>query len=68
MKLHMISDRFVILKLVRRDLIPTLPLPRRVIDYLSTPHYYSEQLVVEEELAPSPDDVDVFPFVLPGLS
>jgi hypothetical protein len=24
--------------------------------------------VVEEELAPSPDDVDVFPFVLPGLS
>ncbi|XP_069692519.1 uncharacterized protein Socs16D isoform X2 [Periplaneta americana] len=55
--------RFVILKLVRRDLIPTLPLPRRLIDYLSTPHYYSEQLVVDEESAPSPDDVDVFSFV-----
>ncbi|KAF4520407.1 hypothetical protein B566_EDAN003975 [Ephemera danica] len=27
----------------RRDLISTLPLPRRVIDYLSTPHYYAEQ-------------------------
>lgn len=29
-------------KLVRKDLIQTLPLPRRMIDYLSTPHYYSE--------------------------
>ncbi|XP_023714718.1 uncharacterized protein LOC111868365 isoform X2 [Cryptotermes secundus] len=60
--------RFVILKLVRRDLIPSLPLPRRVIDYLSTPHYYSEQLVVEDDLAPSPDDVDMFSFVPQGLS
>lgn len=34
--------RFVINKLVRKDLIQTLPLPRRMIDYLSTPHYYSE--------------------------
>ncbi|XP_025831472.1 uncharacterized protein LOC108741570 [Agrilus planipennis] len=42
--------RFVILKYVRKDLISTLPLPRRMIDYLSTPHYYSEHLldVVEE--------------------
>ncbi|KAK7870461.1 hypothetical protein R5R35_000739 [Gryllus longicercus] len=40
--------RFVILKLVRRDLIPTLPLPRRLLDYLSTPHYYAEQLLEEE--------------------
>ncbi|PSN40602.1 hypothetical protein C0J52_10370 [Blattella germanica] len=55
--------RFVILKLVRRDLIPTLPLPRRVIDYLSTPHYYSEQLAVEEE-----DDVEMLSFVPQGLS
>ncbi|XP_046391083.1 uncharacterized protein LOC124159361 [Ischnura elegans] len=40
--------RFVILKVVRRDLIQTLPLPRRIIDYLSTPHYYSEQTLEEE--------------------
>jgi len=63
-----ISHRFVILKLVRRDLIPTLPLPRRVIDYLSTPHYYSEQLVVEDDLTPSLDDIDMFSFVPQGLS
>jgi len=36
--------RFVILKTVRRDLIHKLPLPRRLIDYLNTPHYYCEQL------------------------
>ncbi|KAL5244083.1 hypothetical protein ACI65C_011493 [Semiaphis heraclei] len=36
--------RFVILKTVRRDLIYKLPLPRRLIDYLNTPHYYCEQL------------------------
>lgn len=41
--------RFVILKMVRKDLIPTLPLPRRLIDYLSAPHYYSEQLACEQE-------------------
>ncbi|XP_012287334.1 uncharacterized protein LOC105703491 [Orussus abietinus] len=46
--------RFVILKMVRRDLIPTLPLPRRLIDYLSTPHYYSEQLAEQDERAESP--------------
>ncbi|KAL4717503.1 hypothetical protein ACJJTC_000652 [Scirpophaga incertulas] len=36
--------RFVILKYVRRDLIPRLPLPRRLLDYLSATHYYSELL------------------------
>uniref|UniRef100_A0A6P7GHC8 Uncharacterized protein LOC114342618 n=1 Tax=Diabrotica virgifera virgifera TaxID=50390 RepID=A0A6P7GHC8_DIAVI len=45
--------RFVIHKNVRRDLIPSLPLPRRMIDYLNTPYYYTEHLVdvreVEEE-------------------
>lgn len=43
--------RFVILKLVRRDLLCKLPLPRRMIDYLNTPYYYSEQLsdVTEEQ-------------------
>lgn len=46
--------RFIILKMVRRDLIATLPLPRRLIDYLSTPHYYSEQLIEQEERAESP--------------
>ncbi|XP_065160983.1 uncharacterized protein Socs16D isoform X2 [Atheta coriaria] len=42
--------RFVILKKVRKDLIPSLPLPRRMIDYLSTPHYYSEHLVDIEDI------------------
>ncbi|OAD58426.1 Suppressor of cytokine signaling 7 [Eufriesea mexicana] len=46
--------RFVILKMVRRDLIPTLPLPRRLIDYLSTPHYYSEQLAEQDDRVESP--------------
>ncbi|KAK0166626.1 hypothetical protein PV327_004118 [Microctonus hyperodae] len=46
--------RFIILKMVRRDLIPTLPLPRRLIDYLSTPHYYSEQLAEQDDRAESP--------------
>lgn len=40
----------MILKLVRKDKIPSLPLPRRIIDYLSTQHYYSEQLLELEEL------------------
>lgn len=37
--------RFVILKtVVRKDLIQTLPLPRRLLDYLSYKHCYSEQV------------------------
>lgn len=36
--------RFVILKVVRRDLVNNLPLPRRLLDYLSATHYYSELL------------------------
>lgn len=36
--------RFVILKYVRRDLISSLPLPRRLVDYLNATHYYSELL------------------------
>lgn len=35
--------------MVRKDLIPSLPLPRRMIDYLNAPHYYSEQLIDVEE-------------------
>ncbi|XP_022121531.1 uncharacterized protein LOC110997598 [Pieris rapae] len=36
--------RFVILKQVRRDLVTSLPLPRRLLDYLNATHYYSELL------------------------
>lgn len=36
--------RFVIVKQVRKDLIHDLPLPQRLKDYLSSPHYYSEQV------------------------
>ncbi|XP_050683292.1 uncharacterized protein LOC126978498 isoform X2 [Leptidea sinapis] len=36
--------RFVILKNVRRDLVSSLPLPRRLLDYLNATHYYSEHL------------------------
>lgn len=43
-KNYLFIIRFVILKMVRRDFIPKLPLPRRLIDYLNTPHYYCEQL------------------------
>lgn len=34
---------------MRRDLIASLPLPRRMVDYLNTPHYYSEHLVDVED-------------------
>ncbi|XP_073835120.1 suppressor of Cytokine Signaling at 16D isoform X2 [Musca autumnalis] len=37
--------RFVILKaVIRKDLIQTLPLPRRLLDYLNYKHCYSEQI------------------------
>lgn len=40
-------------------MIPSLPLPRRMIDYLNTPHYYSEHFVdlteTNEEQAMSDD-------------
>lgn len=49
--------RFVIHKAVRRDLIPELPLPRRMIDYLNTPNYYSEHFVdLDESNSQSYDD------------
>ncbi|XP_018021580.1 uncharacterized protein LOC108677792 isoform X2 [Hyalella azteca] len=44
--------RFVIVKSVRRDRLALLPLPERLVQYLSSPHYYSElvdQLMAEEE-------------------
>lgn len=49
--MNLYCSRFVINKLVRKDLIETLPLPRRMIDYLSTPHYHSE-LISDEEQRP----------------
>ncbi|XP_059477446.1 uncharacterized protein LOC132197874 [Neocloeon triangulifer] len=49
--------RFVILKMVRKDMIPELPLPRRVIEYLSTPHYYVEQQLEEENSGSSGSDL-----------
>lgn len=43
-------------KNVRRDLIPSLPLPRRMIDYLNTPYYYTELLVDVREQDEEKDD------------
>jgi len=57
--------RFAILKIVRRDLIPALPLPRRIIDYLSSPHYYSENLIEDDRTTASPS-LHVFSFVPPN--
>ena len=36
--------RFVILKLVPRDHVDQLPVPKRIMDYLKTPNYYSENI------------------------
>ena len=41
--------RFVILKLVPRDHVDQLPVPKRIKDYLKTPNYYSENITEEEE-------------------
>ena len=46
--------RFVILKLVPRDHVDQLPVPKRIKDYLKTPNYYSENITEEEE-----DEVDI---------
>ncbi|XP_044007451.1 myb-like protein I isoform X2 [Aphidius gifuensis] len=64
--------RFVILKMVRRDLISTLPLPRRLIDYLSMPHYYSEQFDEQDDRAESPvssstGELEKICFISPSL-
>ena len=40
--------RFVILKLVPRDLIDQLPVPVQIQKYLNTPFYYSEDIVADE--------------------
>ncbi len=38
------NSRFVILKLVPRDLLYHLPVPKRLRDYLNTPFYYCEAI------------------------
>lgn len=43
--------------MVRKDMIPELPLPRRVIEYLNTPHYYVEQQLEEENSGSSGSDL-----------
>ncbi|KAK9499713.1 hypothetical protein O3M35_002707 [Rhynocoris fuscipes] len=57
--------RFAIVKVVRRDLIPSLPLPKRLIDYLSAPQYYSEQFSDQEQPS-SPPSLHLFSFVPPN--
>ena len=44
----------MILKLVPRDHVDQLPVPKRIKDYLKTPNYYSENITEEEE-----DEVEV---------
>ena len=41
----------MILKLVPRDHVEQLPVPKRIKDYLKTPNYYSETYIEEAEEA-----------------
>jgi len=41
--------RYVIVKLVRKDHLESLPIPNRIKTYLNTPFYYSEQVAEENE-------------------
>lgn len=53
-------SRFVILKaVVRKDLIQTLPLPRRLLDYLSYKNCYSEQVESDSSHSQLSDDGQV---------
>ena len=45
--------RFVILKRVPRDLLTELRVPKRIMAYLDTPFYYSEQIADWADLEPS---------------
>lgn len=50
--------RFVIRRaVVRKDLIQTLPLPRRLLDYLSYKNCYSEQVESDSSQSPPPEEV-----------
>ncbi|KAG4068779.1 hypothetical protein HA402_002470 [Bradysia odoriphaga] len=49
--------RFVIRKaVVRKDLIQTLPLPRRLLDYISYKNCYSEQVECDSSPSPTSDN------------
>ncbi|XP_031625215.1 probable serine/threonine-protein kinase DDB_G0282963 [Contarinia nasturtii] len=49
--------RFVIRRaVVRKDLIQTLPLPRRLLDYLSYKNCYSEQVESDSSQSPTPEN------------
>ena len=48
----LLSYRFVILKRVPRDLLPELQVPKRILAYLDTPFYYSEQIADWADLEP----------------
>ena len=47
-----IPFRFVILKKVPRDLLHELKVPKRILAYLDTPFYYSEQIADWADLEP----------------
>ena len=59
--LHSFLSRFVILKLVPRDHVDQLPVPKRIKDYLKTPNYYSENITEEEEDEEKPIDESTTP-------
>ena len=46
--IYFFFGRFVILKLVPRDHVDQLPVPKRIKEYLKTPNYYSENEAIEE--------------------
>ena len=43
----------MILKRVPRDLLPELQVPKRILAYLDTPFYYSEQIADWADLEPA---------------
>ena len=49
----------MILKLVPRDHVDQLPVPKRIKDYLKTPNYYSENITEEEEEDEVEVDIDI---------
>ena len=51
----------MILKLVPRDHVDQLPVPKRIKDYLKTPNYYSENITEEEEDEEKPIDESTTP-------
>lgn len=48
---------------VRKDLIQTLPLPRRLLDYLSYKNWYSEQIESDSSQSPQPSEVYTYKYI-----